>query len=156
MRGMKTGNQHESLMDSAFTIPLSIIVPAYNEQAGIVGSVRSLIGGMQYPLYEVIVVNDGSKDATLQKMIDEFNMEEVSQKVIRSRGRLQSKKVKAVYQSITYPYLLLIDKENGGKADALNAGINLSRYPYFVSLDGDTVLDYTAFLRIIKRILEAE
>ncbi len=154
-RGLDSILYYQSLETSAHTLPLSIIVPAYNEEAGIVGSVRSLVGGMQYPLYEVIVVNDGSKDQTLNKMIEEFSMAEMNRKVIHRKGSLGSKTVKAVYQSAIYPNLFLIDKDNGGKADALNAGINLSKYPYFVSLDGDTVLDYSAFIRIIKPILEA-
>lgn len=147
---------HEDVADSPFMKPISIIVPAYNEEAGIIGSVRSLLSGLNYPQYEVIVVNDGSKDGTLQKMIAEFQMKPIYHKVFVQKGELRTKPIVRYYESLIYPKLTLVDKVNGGKADALNAGINVSQYPYFVSLDGDTILDYNAFLKMMKSIMEAE
>ncbi|WP_135557647.1 glycosyltransferase family 2 protein [Paenibacillus cymbidii] len=146
---------YEELLHSSFSPPLSILVPAYNEALNIVDSVRSLLG-INYGSYEIIVVNDGSKDATLQRMIDEFDMFEVKHQVPWSGLPKATKPVRGIYRSRRHPNLVLADKENGGKADALNVGINLAHYPYVVSLDGDTVLDPDAFLKIMKPIAEAK
>ncbi|WP_053365372.1 glycosyltransferase family 2 protein [Bacillus sp. FJAT-27245] len=135
-----------------YTKPVSIIVPAYNEEAGVVPSVRSLLS-LNYPLFEVIVVNDGSKDQTLKKMIDHYEMKEIS-KVIRKQ--LVSKPIRGIYQSSLLPNLYMIDKENGGKADALNAGLNFSNYPYICSLDGDSVLEHDAFQKVMKPIIDSD
>ncbi|MGO4500969.1 glycosyltransferase [Paenibacillus sp. 2RAB27] len=147
--------QNEEILNSSFSPPLSILVPAYNEELNIVDSVRSLLG-INYETYEIIVVNDGSKDATKQNMINEFDMFEVQHQVRWSGLNKETKLVRGIYQSRIHPNLKLADKENGGKADALNTGINLAHYPYVVSLDGDTVLDPDAFLKIMKPIVEAK
>lgn len=147
--------QYEEIMHSSFSPPLSILVPAYNEELNIVDSVRSLLG-INYGTYEVIVVNDGSKDTTKQRMIDEFDMFEIRHQVPWSGLKKQTKPVRGIYRSRKHPNLLMADKENGGKADALNVGINLAHYPYVVSLDGDTVLDPDAFQKIMKPIVEAK
>ena len=120
---------YEDLLAVSYTTPLSILVPAYNESVGIIGSVRSLLG-IEYPEYEVIVVNDGSSDDTLEKLIEEFSLVKMNRVV---RKQVETKEVKAVYRSKLYDYLYVVDKQNGGKSDALNAGINLSNYPYFCS-----------------------
>ncbi len=143
---------YEELLQSEFTKPVSILVPAYNESAGIYGSIRSLIS-IEYPEYEIIIINDGSKDDTLEKLIDRFQMVKINRVI---RKQLETKKVKGIYQSVIYPNLIVIDKENGGKADALNAGINLSRYPYFCSLDGDSIIERNAFLKVLKPIIESD
>lgn len=143
---------YKELLQSEFTKPVSILVPAYNESAGIYGSIRSLIS-IEYPEYEIIIINDGSKDDTLEKLIDRFQMVKINRVI---RKQLETKKVKGIYQSVIYPNLIVIDKENGGKADALNAGINLSRYPYFCSLDGDSIIERNAFLKVLKPIIESD
>ncbi|MDM5225165.1 glycosyltransferase [Cytobacillus sp. NJ13] len=142
----------DEYMNESFAKPVSIIVPAYNEEAGIVASVRSLLS-IDYPSFEIIVVNDGSKDATIEKMITQYQMKEINAAV---RKQVETKSVKKIYQSASLPNLFLIDKENGGKADALNAGINFSHYPYFCSLDGDSVLERDAFLKVMKPILDSD
>jgi cellulose synthase/poly-beta-1,6-N-acetylglucosamine synthase-like glycosyltransferase len=131
--------------------PISIIVPAYNEEAGIIQSVRSLLS-INYPSYEIIVVNDGSKDQTVNKMIEQYNMTEIH-KVIRKQ--VHTKPIGKIYQSKQLPHLYLIDKENGGKADALNVGLNFSHFPYVCSLDGDSVLETDAFLKVMKPIIDS-
>ncbi|TDL66388.1 glycosyltransferase family 2 protein [Rhodococcus qingshengii] len=141
----------EDYMDEFNTRPVSIIVPAYNEEAGIIQSVRSLLS-VNYPTYEIIVVNDGSTDNTLKKMIDHYNMKEISRVV---RKQVHTKPIKTIYQSSLLSNLFLIDKENGGKADALNVGLNFSHYPYFCSLDGDSVLEPDAFLKVMKPIIDS-
>lgn len=142
---------YEEYMNEIYTKPVSIIVPAFNEEAGIIASVRSLLS-IKYPLFEVIVVNDGSKDNTLAKMIEQYDMK-LREKVIRKQ--IETKPIKAIYQSTLLPNLYLIDKENGGKADALNVGLNFSNYPYICSLDGDSVLEQDAFLKIMKPIIDS-
>ncbi|WP_404359489.1 glycosyltransferase [Cytobacillus firmus] len=142
----------DEYMNESFAKPVSIIVPAYNEEAGVVASVRSLLS-IDYPSFEIIVVNDGSKDDTIEKMITHYQMKEINPAV---RKQVETKAVKKVYQSASLPNLFLIDKENGGKADALNAGINFSHFPYFCSLDGDSVLERDAFLKVMKPILDSD
>jgi cellulose synthase/poly-beta-1,6-N-acetylglucosamine synthase-like glycosyltransferase len=143
---------YEELLDVSYTKPLSILVPAYNESAGIVGSVRSLLS-IEYSQYEVIVINDGSNDDTLAKLKNEFQLYKIN-KVVRKQ--LDTKAIKGIYQSAIYEHLLVVDKENGGKADALNAGIDVSQYPYFCSIDGDSVLERDAFLKVMKPIIESD
>lgn len=156
-RGLHSVEPYKKMKESSFTPPLSVIVPVYNEEVGIVSTVLSLLTGsgrLDYPQFEVIVVNDGSQDQTLQKMIDRFQMVPIPNKVLLKKNGIETMPIKDVYQSAIYPYLILVDKVNGGKADALNAGINMSRYPYFASIDGDTILDPDSFLKIMKPIVE--
>jgi cellulose synthase/poly-beta-1,6-N-acetylglucosamine synthase-like glycosyltransferase len=143
---------YQDILQVSYTKPVSILVPAYNELAGIYGSVRSLLS-IEYPEYEVIVINDGSNDATLEKLISRFQMVEIN-KVVQLK--ITTKPIKAIYQSKVYGNLFVIDKENGGKADALNAGINASNYPYFCSLDGDSILERDAFLKVMKPIIDSD
>ncbi|CAM3783183.1 glycosyltransferase family 2 protein [Mesobacillus thioparans] len=137
--------------EDIYTKPVSIIVPAYNEETGIVHSIRSLLS-INYPVFEIIVVNDGSSDRTVDVLIEQYDMKEIK-KVIRRQ--VNSKPIKKIYQSQILPNLFLVDKDNGGKADALNAGLNFSHYPYICSLDGDSVLESDAFLKVMKPIIES-
>ncbi|MEH7238038.1 glycosyltransferase family 2 protein [Bacillus sp. JJ1562] len=143
---------YEDLLMSENTKPVSILVPAYNESAGIYGSIRSLLS-IEYPEYEIIIINDGSKDDTLEKLISKFKLVKINRVI---RKQLKTKEVKGVYQSSIYSNLFVLDKENGGKADALNAGINFSKYPYFCSLDGDSIIERNAFLKVLKPIIESD
>lgn len=140
----------KNVFHSPFFKPISILAPAYNEEASVVSSVKSLLQ-LQYPLYEVIVINDGSKDNTLNKLIEAFELN-ISKKVYRKQ--IHCKKVIAVYESIKYPNLVVIDKENGGKADALNAGINASSYPLFCAIDCDSIIEPDVLLKIIRPFIE--
>ncbi|WP_051348697.1 glycosyltransferase family 2 protein [Peribacillus kribbensis] len=148
---LDTDLAYEEFSDENFTKPVSIIVPAYNEEAGIIPSVRSLLS-IDYPLFEVIVVNDGSKDDTLEKMLQHYEMKKIDRVV---RQQAPSNEVLGIYQSASLPHLFLIDKVNGGKADALNAGLNFSSYPYFCSLDGDSILERDAFRKVMKPIIQS-
>lgn len=149
-----SGLQYSKALENELA-PLSILVPAYNEGGNIVSSARSLLS-INYKQFEVIVINDGSKDDTAQRMIDEFDMSPISNRVPFSALGKSTAPIRNIYRSLQHPNLVLVDKENGGKADALNAGINVSRYPYFASLDGDTVLDTDAFIKVMKPIMEAK
>lgn len=144
--------QYEEIVDSNFSPPVSILVPAFNEEAGIVPSLRSLLS-INYPEFEVVVINDGSKDGTLQAVIDSFSMVKVERTV---RKVVDSKEIKQVYQSTLYENLYVVDKMNGGKADALNAGINVAHYPYFCSLDGDSIIERDAFAKVMKPIIDSK
>ncbi|CUA88773.1 glycosyltransferase family 2 protein [Pseudidiomarina woesei] len=130
--------------------PVSVIVPAYNESANIIASVKSILQ-LDYARYEVIVVNDGSKDDTLAKLKHEFALELYTEAY---RQQVPSKPVIAVYRSRNYPQLRVIDKANGGKADALNAGINASRYPLFCAVDADSILQRDSLQRIVRPFID--
>lgn len=134
-----------------YFVPVSIIVPAYNEEVTVVETVKSLIA-LEYKLYEIIVVDDGSKDGTAQKLIEAFNMKQINKPV---RYQIQCKPIKAIYEAWGEEVpITLISKENGGKADALNMGINASQYPYFVCMDADSMLQYDSLREIVRPVLE--
>jgi len=130
--------------------PVSIIAPAFNEENSIVQSVTNLLS-LDYPVYEVIVVNDGSTDATLQKLIEHFRLKRVN---LVFRKVLETKPIRGVYLNPDYPRLVVVDKDNGKKAGALNAGLNLSRYPLFCAVDSDSVLDRDALQKVVRPFLE--
>lgn len=136
---------------SGFETPVTILVPAYNEEATITTTVRSLFQ-LHYSEYEVIVINDGSDDNTLNVLIQEFSLRPFPETY---DVLLPAKPIRKVYGSATYPNLRVIDKERGGKADALNAGINLSKYPLFCSIDADSVLQRDSLQRVVEPFLEA-
>jgi cellulose synthase/poly-beta-1,6-N-acetylglucosamine synthase-like glycosyltransferase len=140
----------EEAFASPLTPPISILLPAFNEEAGIVESVRSLLA-LRYPEFEVIVVNDGSTDATLSRLSAAFELLPARKAL---RNRIPSARVRAAYASRRHPDLWVIDKENGGKADALNCAINAARYPYFCAVDADAILEDDALLRVAKPILD--
>jgi cellulose synthase/poly-beta-1,6-N-acetylglucosamine synthase-like glycosyltransferase len=141
-----------TLQNSALLPGIAVIAPAYNEELSVRDSVRSMLG-LRYPDHEVIVVNDGSKDKTLALLIEEFRLYRSSR--IPS-GVIPTKRVRAVYESRDPIRLLVIDKENGGKADSLNAGINYSRHPLFSAVDSDSLIEPDALFRICKPFLDDE
>ncbi len=130
--------------------PISVIVPAFNEQETIVSNVNSMLE-LGYPEFEVIVVNDGSKDGTLDALRASFSLFPLPSAIPQL---LATKHVRRVYRSVDHPNLVVIDKENGGKSDALNAGINASSYPLFCSIDADSLLDSDALLRLAKPFVD--
>lgn len=130
--------------------PVSLLVPAYNEEASICASVFSLLN-LNYPEYEVIVVNDGSKDDTMGALKREFKLEPVPEAV---RRMLPTQPVRGVYLSTIHPMVRVIDKENGGKADALNAGINLANFPLFCGVDADSILQTDSLEKVVRPFLE--
>lgn len=139
--------------DVGTVIPVSIIVPAHNEQAGIVNNVRSMLSDLNYGRYEIIIVNDGSTDDTIKTLTNEFQfVEDTSKKKVHSHS-LATQPIVKRYRSLCFPHLFLIDKERGGKADSLNAGINAAQYHYFAAIDGDTVLDRDALSYVMQPIL---
>ncbi|MEG0261143.1 MAG: glycosyltransferase [Lysinibacillus sp.] len=152
-KGMKIDKYvvDEGNLDMLYSKPVSIIVPAYNEEAGIVGTVSSLLS-LQYPQFEIIIVNDGSNDGTKSTLIEHFKMEKISRSI---RAVLQTEPIEDIYESTMHPNITLINKVNGGKADALNVGINVSNFPYFCSIDGDSILETTSLLRVMEPIISS-
>lgn len=134
---------------TGFVPPISILVPAYNEEETIEATVKSL-NQLNYPEYEIVVINDGSKDGTLEAAKRAFGLElfpEVFQQ------RLGHKPIRGIYRSTLHPNLRLIDKENGGKADSLNAGIDAARYPLFCGIDADSILQQDSLLKCVQPFL---
>lgn len=133
---------------------ISILAPAYNESATIIENVKSLLS-THYNNFEVIIINDGSKDDTLQKLIPVYDLQPVHYPF---HPHIQTKNVKAVYKSTNpvYKRLVVVDKENGGKADALNVGINIASSQYIVCIDVDCILEQDAMLKLIRPFLESE
>ena len=138
------------LFTSNYAPPVSVIVPAYNEAATITESVRSFLT-LAYPLHEVVVVNDGSKDKTLEILMEEFELFETDQPV---RRQLDFATIRGVYSSAS-ERLIVVDKENGGKADALNAGTCAANYPLVCCLDADIILEEDALLRVARPMIES-
>ena len=129
---------------------ISIIAPAYNEEMTIIESVNSLLN-LTYPDYELIVVNDGSKDETLNTLINYFKLEK---KDFIVDYKIKTKPVLGVYKNKSYPKLTVVDKINGGKADTLNTGINLSVKEYFCGIDADSLLEPDALLKISSLVID--
>ena len=131
---------------------ISIIAPAYNEEASIIENIRSLLS-LEYPKLEVIVVNDGSIDNSLQKVIDYYRLIKVDYAFNQT---IDTANVRGIYKSTNAAYsnLIYVDKENGGKADALNAGINIARSDLFLAIDVDCIIENDAILRMVKPFLE--
>lgn len=136
---------------SHLQMPISLVVPAYNEAATIATSIRALLQ-LRYQHFEVIIVNDGSKDDTLAVIEREFQLQPFPEAY---RVQIKTKPVRGVYRSLTHPNLRVIDKENGGgKADATNAGINAARHPIFYCGDADSVLDPHSMEHAVRPFLE--
>ena len=133
----RDAEENSVLEASALVPPVSILAPACNQEAAIRESVRALLM-LSYPQFEVIVINDGSKDRTLKLLIEEFHLYRSARYY---ENTLPAKPVRAVYESMDPVPLVVVDKENGGKADALNAGINVARYPLVCAVDADSLLE---------------
>ncbi len=137
--------------DAPMTPPITIIAPAHNEEASIRVAIRNLLE-LDYPQLEIIVVNDGSADRTLEELRDEFRLRVVRAVYV---AEVKSARVRGLYRSDVDSRLLVVDKDAGGsKADAVNAGLNAATSPYICIVDSDSVLERDALLRIMVPILE--
>jgi len=141
----------DELRESAVTPPVTILVPAWNEQEVIVDSIRSILR-TDYPSLEVVVIDDGSTDSTLSRLLTAFRLVKMD---LIYRPRLTTKSLRGFYLNPRIPNLLVISKENGGKPDALNVGINICRTPYFCTLDADCFLERDALLRLMRPIVRS-
>jgi cellulose synthase/poly-beta-1,6-N-acetylglucosamine synthase-like glycosyltransferase len=140
----------EDVFRSPLTPGISVIVPAFNEEAVIVESVRALLA-LRYPRHEVVVVNDGSTDGTLDALKAAFDLAPVRKAL---RDGVETAPVRRAYVSRADVRLVVLDKENGGRADALNAGVNVARHPYVCVIDADSLLEEEALLQVAKPILD--
>ncbi|WP_185897184.1 glycosyltransferase family 2 protein [Paenibacillus zeisoli] len=144
-------SKFNTLSGSELVPAVSLLVPAYNEEVTVIENVKCLLT-LNYPNYEVIVINDGSKDDTLGVLVKEFGLEKIPNPEMRNAIDCQA--ITGVYHNPQYPHLYVIDKPNGGKADSLNAGINLSHYPLISSIDADSLLEKDALIRMARQYME--
>jgi cellulose synthase/poly-beta-1,6-N-acetylglucosamine synthase-like glycosyltransferase len=128
---------------------VSILVPAYNEDVSIVHCTKMLLG-LDYPSFEVIVINDGSRDKTLKELMDNFEVIAIQPD---EEPALSTKAVKSVHRSAD-GLLLIVDKVNGGKADSINAGINLANGDYICTIDADSILDPRALQEVVRPFMQ--
>ncbi|NCB08024.1 MAG: glycosyltransferase family 2 protein [Bacteroidia bacterium] len=143
---------YDAILSSPFAPLITVIAPAYNESLTIVENIKALLG-LYYPSFEIIIVNDGSKDNTLQKTIDAYDLEIVPYAI---DYKIPCQEILGIYKSKrkAYSNLTVIDKRNGGKADALNSGINIAKGDYFISIDVDSIIDPHALNKLIKPFFE--
>jgi cellulose synthase/poly-beta-1,6-N-acetylglucosamine synthase-like glycosyltransferase len=142
----------ERLLGSRVTPRISVLAPAYNEATTVAESVRALLT-LRYPNLEVVLVNDGSPDDTLEVLEREFDLAPVHPVF---RRQVNSAPVRGLYRSRVKPELVVVDKENGGKADALNAGLNVASGDLMCAIDADTLIEADALLRMVRPFLESE
>ncbi len=138
----------DTVLESSFAIPVSVVVPVYDE-AGIIIHVVETLLAQEYPHYEVIVINDGSTDDTMAVMSRAFELEP---RCVFYKRVLDTAQVRCTYVSRRHPNLIVVDKDNGGKADALNCGVNLARYRYVCTVDGDTIYERDALANGMRAV----
>ena len=145
-------SDYKVILASPLAPGISLLAPAYNESLTIIDNVKSLLSIM-YNKLEVIIINDGSKDDTLQKLVEAFQMVKVPYYV---KDELKTRSILGVYKSRNRAFkkLTVVDKQNGGKADALNAGLNISTQPIVACIDVDCVIERDALLKMVKPFLE--
>jgi cellulose synthase/poly-beta-1,6-N-acetylglucosamine synthase-like glycosyltransferase len=151
--GREAEARSEMALPAAFTglePPITLLVPAFNEEATIASTLWSMLQ-LEYPSFEIVVVNDGSRDGTLEVLKREFELRRFPEAY---RVAIASRPVRGIYRSPRFPNLRVIDKENGGKADALNAGINSARSPLVCVVDADSVLQRDSLQRVVRPFLE--
>jgi cellulose synthase/poly-beta-1,6-N-acetylglucosamine synthase-like glycosyltransferase len=142
----------DDLITSGAAPPVTLIVPAYNEERSCVPSLQALLT-LNYPEYEVVVVNDGSTDGTLAALIQAFDLARTTRLI---SAEIPTQPVRRIYRSQRHGNLWVVDKANGGKADALNAALNHCRTPVFCTIDADSILEPDALLRATRPFLEDE
>lgn len=146
---------YRSLLASPYAPGITVIAPAFNESETIINSVHSLMS-LNYSKFEVVIINDGSTDNTLEKMVNEFNLVPVD---YAYNEQIVTQPVRQIYRSDNPAFfnLIIVDKENGkSKADASNAGINVSSYPYFLCTDVDCIIHKDTLLKLIKPFIEED
>lgn len=140
----------EDLIRSAASPPVTLIAPAYNEEATCVDAVRGL-RALDYPNLQIILVNDGSADQTLKRLQERFELIPAPRFAV---AEIPTATVRGVWHNPAYPDLWVVDKENGGKADALNAGLNFCRTPLFCAMDADSLPERDALTRLVRVFME--
>ena len=143
--------EFQRIANSPLTMPVTIIIPAFNEEKVIVNTVLSALN-LRYPEHEVMVVSDGSKDRTVAALVEHFGMHLVDKVGAK---RFNTRPITGIYLSLDVPNLVLIEKANGQRADAINAAVNLSRYPLLCIIDADCILEEDALLRMARPFLRS-
>ena len=138
------------LLSSSFLPEMSILVPCYNEEKTIVDNVRSLLN-LEYNGTEIVIINDGSTDQSLANLKEAFDLKEVDRVY---KKQVETKEVYDIYLSATIPDLIVVDKENGGKADALNAGLNIANHDLVTAIDADSILEVDSLLKMVVPFIE--
>jgi cellulose synthase/poly-beta-1,6-N-acetylglucosamine synthase-like glycosyltransferase len=141
---------YDVILRSPLTLPVSVLMPAYNEETTIVQAVQSL-RLQKYGEFEIVVIDDGPTDSTLERLVAAFALEKVDRPV---RLTLPCGRLRGVYISRRVANLVVVSKENGGKADALNAGVNAARFPLVCAIDADALLERDALLRVVKPFMD--
>lgn len=143
---------YQDIITSPISPGVSVLAPAFNEAQSIVQNAQSLLS-LHYGKFEVIVINDGSKDDTLQKLIDAFQLVKTEYAYF---PEIETKKVNGVYKSLnsSFKKLTVVDKQNGGKADALNAGINIAEMEILACIDVDCILSNDSITRMVRPFME--
>jgi len=141
----------DDIRESPVTPPVTIVIPAWNEEQIIVETTESTLQ-TDYPELELVVVDDGSNDATLKRLVDHFHLVKMD---LIYRPQIPTQAVRGFYMNPDLPTLLVVSKENGGKPDALNVGINVCRTPYFCTLDSDSILERDALLRLMRPVIHS-
>lgn len=144
---------HKQILASPFAPSVSLIAPAYNEGQTIIENVRSMLS-MEYNDFDVIIVNDGSKDDSMEKLISRYDLVKVA---FDYQAQIATKPVRGIYKSKnrSFKKLTVVDKENGGKADALNVGLNISDKELVACVDVDCIIETDALLRMVKPYMES-
>lgn len=138
------------MLRSPVAIPVSICVSAFNEASTIVGSIQAMLT-LEYPQYEIVLANDGSTDRTLAALIDGFDLRRVDQPL---RSTLDTAPVRGVYRSRSHTSLVVIDKDNGGRADGLNACINAAASPLICCVDADSIIEHDGLLAAVAPFVD--
>lgn len=143
---------YSDLVSSELAPSISVIAPAYNEGPTIVDNIKSMLS-LAYNNYDVVVVNDGSKDDTIERVVAAFDLVPVPFFVDE---KLKTQKVLSVYKSTNRAFkkLTFVNKLNGGKSDALNAGINVSSSRLVTCIDVDCILENDSLQRMVKPFME--
>ncbi|WP_312653536.1 glycosyltransferase [Proteiniclasticum sp.] len=141
---------YKKMISSVYVPPVSILVPSFNEERTIVDNIESLLA-IEYSQFEVVVINDGSKDNTLDTLIKAFGLKKMDSPYKKD---IYTEEVRGIYISSTRSNLKVVDKVNGGKADALNAGINVARYPLFTAIDADSILEKNSLLKVVRPFID--
>jgi cellulose synthase/poly-beta-1,6-N-acetylglucosamine synthase-like glycosyltransferase len=141
--------EFDRIAKSELSMPVSVIVPAHNEEAIIVNTVENVLK-LNYPEHEVIVVDDGSTDGTVAVLREHFGLRQVDK---QGRRHIDTRTVHAVYESETHPNLTVAQKDNGRRADAINAGASLARYPLLCVVDADCVIEPDGLLHMARPFL---
>lgn len=138
------------IKNKANYIPVSVLIPAYNEETTVIDCIKSILN-LDYREFEIVVINDGSTDNTEKVIIEEFNLTKVARPI---RRLVDCKTELSIYEGGNNIKITLINKENGGKADSLNMGVNAAKYPFVACIDADSVLKKDSLMEIVTPFIE--